>query len=105
MKASLSAVPATIVRLNIALPVTFGVDAVTENGPTDELAVIAGDVAMPSAPVISGTTCGPLAPPKVTVAPLEGAVNVTVAPETGLPKVSSTSALSGDTNVPPAVAV
>src|SRR5579884_2588823 len=65
------------------------VEAVTKYVPALPLATTMGDVACPFAPVIAVATVEPLS---VALAPLDGAVNVTVAPDTGLLPTSVTVA-------------
>ena len=67
----------------------MAVVAVTLNEPAVELAVIAGDWAVPSAPL---WTCAGSA--NVTLGPLAGAVNVTEAEATGLFNTSVTITVS-----------
>ena len=66
-------------RVKRAGDVTPATAAVTWKAPVALLAVIAGDVAMPLASVV--TVAGP---ENVTLAPLVGAVKVTCAPPIGL---------------------
>lgn len=76
---------------------TPGALAVTVYDPTVLLAVKAGDVACPLAPVVAvAVGCDANEPP----GPLAGAVNVTVTPETGLPPESFTTATNGLANAP-----
>ncbi len=82
--------PGAFVRVKVADPAPV---AVTWNVPATVFAVIAGDVAMPSEPVVT------VAGMPVTLGPLKGGVNVTDTPETGLPKLSVTLASSGWNNV------
>ena len=63
--------------------------AVTEYEPAMLFAVGRGDVAIPDELVTAVTEALPL---KVSLAPLEGAVNVTVTPETGVDEASITFA-------------
>src|SRR5437588_205943 len=77
------------VRLKLAGVATPAVDAVTAKAPAVEFAVKVGAVAMPDELV---TTAGE--PPKTPLAPLEGAANVTIAPDTGLLPASFTVACS-----------
>src|SRR5215471_539875 len=72
------AVAARFWRLNVAWPAAPDVVALTWKMPGCELAVNIGDVANPSAPVV---TVG--LPLNVTLAPAAGGVNVTWAPGTG----------------------
>ena len=67
--------------------------AATATAPAVALAVIRGAVATPVASVTAEATFA--APAKATAAPVEGAVNVTVAFGTGLPPASLTNALRG----------
>jgi hypothetical protein len=89
--AMLAAAPAVFVSENVVerAPVV----AVTLYDPTLPLAVNAGDTACPSAPV---TTVA--APPNDPLGPDAGALNVTLAPETGLPPASFTIATNGNAN-------
>ena len=64
------------------------------------MAVGSGLVAIPDAFVTSVTEA---APENVALAPLEGALNVTVTPVTGLPDESATSACSGLPKLVPTV--
>ena len=92
MKESLLAEPAKLVRLKVAEAAAPVVDAVTWKDPACPFAVIAGEVAMPSASVITVAEL-----PKLTLAPPEeGAAKVTEAPGIGFWKLSCTSAFSGE---------
>src|SRR5881398_3085498 len=84
-----------LVRENItgASPV---IDAVTAKVPTVEVAVTAGDVAVPVTSVFTDTV---LRVPKRAVGPLLGAVKVTGTPLTPRPAASVTATLSADGNV------
>ena len=82
--------PGAFVRVKVTDPTPV---AVTWNVPATVFAVITGEVAMPSEPVVT------VAGMPVTLGPLKGGVNVTDTPETGLPKLSVTMASSGWNNV------
>jgi hypothetical protein len=73
---------AVLVRLKLAVVATLGVLAVTAYDPAVALAVKVGAIATPL-PLVVAVAVN--TPPKVPLAPPEGAVNVTVAPLTGLP--------------------
>ena len=77
----------------IATPVT---DASTVKLPGVELAMNAGEVATPDAFVIAVAVLPP--PARVTLAPVEGAVNETITPLSGLLPASLTVAASGLAN-------
>jgi hypothetical protein len=88
-----------LVNVNVAgtSPAT---DAVTLYVPVTLLAVIMGDVAMPSAFVVAVADA---LPPNVARAPVEGAVNVSVNPGTGLEEASITLACRAVVNAVPTV--
>jgi len=65
------------------------IDALTMYDPATLFAAGTGDAARPDEFV---TTVAELLAPNVALAPLEGAANVTVAPETGFPAASVTFA-------------
>jgi hypothetical protein len=84
-----AAAPLLFVSANVAAVATPGADAVTLYEPTIAFAVKTFEVATPDALVTA------VAPPvKVPLAPLAGAVNVTVTPLTGFPPLSFTVATS-----------
>lgn len=85
---ALAGAVARLVKLNKAGGPT-PIETETVKLPTVVLAVKPGAVAMPVAAV---TAVAVLLPVKAPPAPLAGAVKVTVAPLTGLPKLSMTSA-------------
>src|SRR5262249_55295638 len=74
-------------------------EAVILYEPTMLLAVVTGAVAMPEASVLTVTELWPL---NVALAPLAGAVKVTVTPETGFDAASVTLAWSALANAVPA---
>lgn len=84
-------VPAVFDKEKLAVAVTPETEAVTVYDPAVEFAVPV-TVATPVAPV---TTVAVAEPPKVALAPEDGAVKVTVAPDTGFPKESFTVAARG----------
>jgi hypothetical protein len=75
--------PAVFVRLKVALDAPPGIDAVTEYAP-DVWFAVAVTLAMPLAFVVATVALRP------ALAPVPGAANVTVAPDTGLPAASVT---------------
>jgi hypothetical protein len=79
--------PAVFERVKVAELATPLAVAITLYDPTVPLAVSAGEVAFPFASVV--TVADPL---NVALAPLWGAVNVTLTPGTGLPPPSLTTA-------------
>jgi hypothetical protein len=87
---TLPGAPATFVNEKAAAVPTPVAVAVTLYPPVTAFAVNAGEVAWPSAPVITV-----VAPPNVALAPVAGAANVTLTPATGLPPESFTTATSG----------
>jgi hypothetical protein len=88
-KARRLAVPGTLFKLKTAEPGVPAAVAVTWNAPTCELAA----TETVATPVLSVATAE--GPEKVTLAPVVGAVNVTMIPGTPLPCASCTLALSG----------
>ena len=78
----------TFVRLNVA-DVAPETEAVTLKDPTVLFANGTGDVAMPELLVFTITEVAPL---KVALAPLAGAVNVTGTPDSGFDEASVTFA-------------
>src|SRR5215467_16383202 len=85
----------TLVSEKLAGVETPETEAVTVYGPPAMLlAVKTGAVATPCALVVAVLT----PPAKLPLAPLEGAVNVTVTPETALPPASFTVATRGAGN-------
>jgi len=92
----LAGVPAVLVSKKFAAVTTPATVAVTVYGPPAvPLAVNVAEVATPLAFVTAVFT----PPAKLPLAPLPGAVNVTVTPETGFPPLSFTVATSGAANV------
>src|SRR5215467_8063064 len=90
-KAMFAATEAVLVREKLAEVATPETEAVTIYGPpATAFAVRIGAVATPDALVVAVLT----PPAKVPLAPLAGAVNVTVTPLTGLLKESNTVAWS-----------
>ena len=87
--------PPWFVSEKFAVPVTPGAEAVTTYDPEIALAVNAADVAVPDEPV----TAVLFPPANVPLAPLAGAVKVTVTPLTPVPLPFSTVATSGAENV------
>src|SRR5580704_4268961 len=87
----LAGVPAVFDKEKLAVAVTPETAAVIAYDPAVELAV-GVTLATPVAPV---TTVAVAEPPKAAVAPEDGAVKVTVAPDTGFPKESFTVAARG----------
>jgi hypothetical protein len=84
--------PVTVNMPTVVLAVSTGavaMVAVNWNEPVCEFAVRLGEVAMPAASLVTVAE-----PPKVTLAPLAGAVKVTCAPLIRLPNESATKALS-----------
>ena len=76
------------VRLKFAVDVTPDTVAVTVYGPPAvAFAVNVGDVATPFESVVAVAVADPL--PKVPLAPVDGAVNVTVTPLFGVPAVDT----------------
>jgi hypothetical protein len=80
--------PTLLVRLNVAEAAPLA--AVTVYAPATVLALNVGEVALPLLSVFTG-----LGPPKVPLAPLPGAENVTGTAGVGLPKLSTTFTLRG----------
>jgi hypothetical protein len=78
-----------------AVDVPDATDATIRKVPTVPFAVKADDVAVPVESVVAVVAFVPFA--KVPPAPTPGAVNVTVAPETGFP-FDVTTAMIGDVN-------
>jgi hypothetical protein len=90
---SFEAGPARLVNEKLAFVATPATDAFTVYAPAIVFAVKAVAFATPLALVVAVTTVPPLVPPaNVPLAPVEGAVNVTVAPLIGLPPLSFTVA-------------
>src|SRR5258705_6904583 len=81
-------VAAVLVRLNVAAPATPTPVADTVYDPAVAPAANVGAVATPSTPDVA--LADTLPPLKVPVAPLAGAVNVTLTPATGWPPESVT---------------
>ncbi len=77
----------------LAVPATPLTEAAAMKLPMVPLAVSAGEVALPEASVTAVAVFVP--PAKLPLAPLAGAVNVTVTPLTGLPPASFTAATNG----------
>jgi hypothetical protein len=92
--------PCVFVSENTASGVTPGTEALTEYAPTVAFAVNMADVATPDAFVMAVVT--PFA--NVPLAPVDGAVNVTVTPESGLLPASRTVASRLDAKAVPRVA-
>jgi hypothetical protein len=89
--------PTVFVRLKLAVVDTPVADAVTVYGPpTVAFAVNVVEVATPLALVVAVVVFVPFA--KVPLAPVMGAVNVTVTPLTGVEPLSRTVATSGAAN-------
>src|SRR5215472_6537683 len=86
----LDATPARLVREKLAVEATPETEAVTAYAPAVVLAVKTAAVATPEAFVVAVLT----PPANVPLAPLAGALNVTVTPLTKLPKGSLTVACS-----------
>lgn len=95
--------PAALVMENVAGVATPVTVAFTTNEPAVLSAVKVGEVAMPEASVDTVTEAPP--PAKLPLAPLAGAVNVTLAPLTGLPPESFTVATRGAAKAELTVAV
>jgi hypothetical protein len=82
----LAAGPATFVSLKLAGVLTPLADAITLKVP-DTVFAVSVSLAWPVAPVVTAVKI-----PSVPLAPLDGARNVTLAPDTALPKLSLTVA-------------
>lgn len=85
--------PATLVKANEAGVETPVTDAVTAYDPAAPFPVNTGAVAMP-VPLVTAVAVV-TEPAKVPLGPLDGAVNVTVIPLSGLPDESFTNAVNG----------
>src|SRR4029077_20804965 len=98
-----AAAPAVLVKAKFAFVATLLTDAATLYEPAVVFAVKAVAVATPLALVFTLTVLTP--PANVPLAPLAGAVNVTEAPETGLPPLSFTVACRAVANAALTVAL
>jgi hypothetical protein len=91
-------VPAMLVRLKLAIVDTPVHDAVTVYGPPAVIFAVNVTEALPFVSVVAVVLFVPLA--NVPLAPVAGAVNVTVTPLTGVEPLSRTVATSGENAVP-----